>query len=150
MKQIPFRIVDIKVEKFELTNTSFSYEEKVEVRTGFEFGVNVDKHVVQCRATYIYLQRSKELLNLVLTSFFDVKPEEFVGLLNDNSFIIEPYFSQYLATINVGAARGEIHARCEIQESPLANVILPPINLTQVLNSNIEIILQNQQVANAD
>ena len=90
------------------------------------------------------------MLNLVLTSFFDVKPEEFVGLINENSFIIEPFFSQYLATINVGAARGEIHARCEIQESPLANVILPPINLTQVLNSNIEIILQNRQVANAD
>ena len=142
MRPIPFRIVDIKVEKFSLTSIQFLPKEKVEVRTSYDFGVNVEKHMVQSRVSYNYLQNDNILLNLVLTCSFDVKPEEFNILIHDDSFVIEPFFSQYLATINVGAARGEIHARCEFKGSPLSNVILPPINLTSALNKPIEIRLK--------
>ena len=143
MRSIPFRIVDIKVDKFSITSSQFLPEERVEVRTGYEFGVNVEKHIVQSRVVYNYLQNDNNLLNLVLTCSFDVKPEEFNILLHDETFVIEPFFSQYLATINVGAARGEIHARCELMGSPLVNVILPPINLTAARNKPIEIKLNS-------
>ena len=87
MRPIPFRIVDIKVEKFSLTSIQFLPEEKVEVRTSYDFGVNVEKHMVQSRVSYNYLQNDNILLNLVLTCSFDVKPEEFNSLIHDDSFV---------------------------------------------------------------
>lgn len=143
MTQIPFRITNIQVEKFEQSAVGFTPENPVEVRTGYEFGVNKDLHLVNCRLTYFYIQDENHLLEMVLACAFDVKPDAFAELIKDDgTFVLEPFFSQYLATINVGAARGEIHARCEAVGSPLQNVILPPINLMEALPEPIVIKFQ--------
>lgn len=141
MKQIPFRIVDIKVENFQILSEEVIRNRKVDVRTDFEFGVNKKAHAVSSKIKYSYMQNNKELLQMILLCVFDVKLEAFNEMFVDNKFIIEPFFSQYLSTINVGAARGEIHARCEMAGSSIANIILPPINLTIPLCENIEIIV---------
>lgn len=140
MQTIPFRIIDIKVEDFKLFPASLDKGERIDVRTDFEFGANKDAHAVICRIKYTYSQHVKELMRMCLVCVFDVKPEEFAGLITGDRLIIDSYFAQYLATINVGAARGEIHARCELNNSPLANVILPPINLVEALPEKIEIV----------
>lgn len=143
MTQIPFRIINIQVEKFEQSVVGFVPESSVEVRTGYEFGVNKESHLVNCRLSYTYIQNDNHLLDMVLACAFDVKPDAFAELMKDDgTFVLEPFFSQYLATINVGAARGEIHARCEAIGSPLQNVILPPINLMEALPEPIVIKFQ--------
>ena len=132
-RQIPFRIVGLYVESFNLTDICLKEDIPVEVRTNYEFGVIPEDHMVMARLTYAYLQEEAELLQITLVSTFDVKPKEFQTMLQGNTFTIEPFFSQYLSTINVGAARGEIHARCEQAGSKLASIILPPINLIDAL-----------------
>lgn len=139
MKQIPFRIVDIKVEEFQLFSDTKIGNGRVDVRTDYEFGVNKEAHAVSSKIKYTYFQNELPLMQMTLLCVFDVKPDEFNTLIVENKFVIEPFFSQYLATINVGAARGEIHARCEAIGSPIANIILPPINLTEPLSDTIEI-----------
>lgn len=139
MKQIPFRIVNIIVEEFQLFTDAEIGHSRVDVRTDFEFGVNRDAHAVSSKIKYTYFQNELPLMQLTLICVFDVKPDEFGALIVEDKFVIEPFFSQYLATINVGAARGEIHARCDAAGSPVANIILPPINLTEPLSDTIEI-----------
>ena len=141
-KQIPFRIVGLQVESFNLTGQKLQDGTPVEVRTSYEFGVIPDEHLVMARLTYTYVQSETELLQMTLVSTFDVKPDAFQTMLQDNTFTIEPYFSQYISTINVGAARGEIHARCEQVGSELANIILPPVNLIKALPDPIVIKIQ--------
>lgn len=140
--QIPFRIVGLQVETFQLTGEKPKNDIPVEVRTNYEFGVKPDEHIVMARLVYTYLQEEKELLQMALVSTFDVKPDAFETMLEGNTFTLQPFFSRYLSTINVGAARGEIHARCEQVGSELANVILPPINLVEALPEPIAITLQ--------
>lgn len=140
--QIPFRIVGLQVETFQLTGNKPKNDIPVEVRTNYEFGVIPDEHLVMARLVYTYLQEETELLQMTLVSTFDVKPDAFQTMVENNTFILQPFFSQYLSTINVGAARGEIHARCEQAGSELANIILPPINLVEALPESIVITLQ--------
>ncbi len=140
--QIPFRVVGLQVESFQLTGYKPQKDIPVEVRTNYEFGVIPDEHLVMARLVYTYLQMDTELLQMTLVSTFDVKPEAFKTMFEGNTFILEPFFSQYLSTINVGAARGEIHARCEQAGSELANIILPPINLVEALPEPIVITIQ--------
>ena len=140
--QIPFRVVGLQVESFQLTGNKPQSDIPVEVRTNYEFGVMPNEHLVMARLVYVYLQGEKELLQMTLVSTFDIKPDAFQTMIEGNTFTLQPFFSQYLSTINVGAARGEIHARCQAAESELADIILPPINLTEALPEPIVITLE--------
>lgn len=133
MEAIPFRIIGMKVDKFQLIESAIQPHENVDVKTEYRFGVNKENHSVACHIDYMYVQQEMLLLNLSLICYFDVQEDAFHQLFQGDKLVLPPYFSQYLAMINVGAARGEIHARCEAADSVLKNAILPPVNLTEAL-----------------
>lgn len=110
---------------------------EVIVSSSFTFGVNVSLHHVRCSAIYEYLQNEQSKMKLEMVCSFDVEEKAFNNMLHRHVFTLTASFAQYLATINVGAARGEIHARCENCNSPFTNVILPPINLVETLSNDI-------------
>lgn len=134
---IPFKVDELICDKFEI------YEElspgDADVRTGFTFGVHIPSHHVRCRIVYQYFQKEKLLMELVLTTSFDIQEKSMQSMIKGDKFVIESYFAQYLATINVGAARGEIHARSEALKSSFEKAILPPINLIDAIPDDIVI-----------
>ena len=141
MNTIPFKIIEINTEKFVLAETPAVFNENINVNTNFSFGVNATSQLVRCVIEYTYVYKGMDILNMVLSCVFKIEEEAFGSMLQDGKFILEPFFSRYLATINVGAARGEIHARCETQNSSLSKIILPPINLVEALSTPITITL---------
>ena len=61
-----------------------------------------------------------------------------VGQITDyDKLTLDVDWLRYMATIAVGAARGEIHARAEIEKSDLSEIILPPINLVEIIKESI-------------
>ena len=76
-RQIPFRIVGLYVESFNLTDICLKEDIPVEVRTNYEFGVIPEDHMVMARLTYAYLQEEAELLQITLVSTFDVNQKSF-------------------------------------------------------------------------
>lgn len=139
MNSIPFNVIGLNVEKFELSKTLSKIEGNIDVNTKFSFGVNMASQLVRCLIDYTYVYRGEGILNMVFTCVFKIEEEAFDGMLQENKFVIKPFFSRYLATINVGAARGEIHARCEAENNPLSQIVLPPINLVEALPNDIVI-----------
>lgn len=137
MEKIPFRIIGLNVDNFQLYESQIQRNETFDVRTEFKFGVDKANHAVVCHIDYSYVQLDIALLKMSLRCFFDVQSDAFNKMYEDDKFVLQPYFSQYLAMINVGAARGEIHARCEAAGSVLKNAILPPVNLTESLGKPI-------------
>ena len=140
---IPFNVDELVCNKFKIYGELSPGE--TDVRTGFTFGVHIPSHHVRCRILYQYLQNEKVLLEMDFTTSYDVQPEAMQTMIKGDKFVIEPYFSQYLATINVGAARGEIHARSEMEKSAFENAILPPINLVEALPEDIVIAIDSAQ-----
>lgn len=134
---IPFRVSQLICENF-LTK-EYIKDKEIKLHFTYTFGVNVQERMVRLKVVYVYAQSDDEKLYMAYTTVFVVEPEAFAKMLHDNSFTIEKGFAQYLATINVGAARGEIHARCELQNSSFKDVVLPPINLIEIIKSDIVI-----------
>ena len=132
MKTIPFRIVGIEVDKFSV-NDSVKPNGRIDVNTNYGFAVNKQEKLIKCTVIYVYSYSGETILEMTLSCIFNIEPTAFSEMLK------EPFFSQYLATINVGASRGEIHARCELANSEIARIILPPINLVEALPEAIEI-----------
>lgn len=133
MEKIPFRISDIEVGNFKLESDTNLKDDKVDVSTTLSFAVNKEARLVKSTIDYAYSQDGASLLAMTLSCVFAVHEGAFDDMLDGGKFTMKPFFSQYLATINVGAARGEIHARCEMAHSRLAKVVLPPINLAEAL-----------------
>lgn len=139
MKTIPFRIVGIETSDFFFKKDVVLDGGKVDVTTNFKFAVNKEAKLVKCIIDYTYVRQGEKIMSLMVSCIFAIEPQAFGEMIRENRFVIEPFLSQYLATINVGAARGELHARCELNNSPLAKVILPPINLVEALSNDVVI-----------
>lgn len=137
---IPFRIVELLTQNFNLEKSATLKEgQNIDVNTQFMFGVSFPLKRVRITGTYTYLSGQNALIKLDVITSFEVEQQAFEGMIKDGVFTLEPEFMQYLATINVGAARGEIHARCELNQSVLASIVLPPINLVATLKDKLEI-----------
>lgn len=138
-KRIPFRIVGIDTKKFKVKEGVVHDIDKARVHSTFSFAVNAERKLVRCDSEYTYTCQDEEVLVFAMSCVFDIEEEGFSQMTADGKFTMEPYFSQYLATISVGAARGEIHARCEAVHNPLSGLILPPMNLIKALPDPIVI-----------
>lgn len=138
-KRIPFRIIGIDTRKFKVKEEVGPDIDKAKIRSTFSFAVNATRKLVRCDSEYTYNCQGEDVLVFAMSCVFALEDEGFSQMTADGKFTIEPYFSQYLATISVGAARGEIHARCEAEHSPLAKLILPPMNLVKALPDPIVI-----------
>lgn len=134
---IPYRIVEIIVNGFNVqSNENLDKNIEINVSTEFSYAVNIPAHRVRCFSKYIYTQDEKEVLSCDLTCTFEVKEDAFNSFIKDDKLTLDVDWLRYMATIAVGAARGEIHARAEIEKSDLSEIILPPINLVEIIKES--------------
>ena len=135
---IPYRIVEIIVNGFNVqSDENLDKNIEINVSTEFSYAVNIPAHRVRCISKYIYTQEEKEVLSCDLTCTFEVKEEAFNSFIKDDKLTLDVDWLRYMATIAVGAARGEIHARAEIEKSELSEIILPPINLVEIIKESV-------------
>ena len=135
---IPYRIVEIIVNGFNVqSDENLDKNIEINVSTEFSYAVNIPAHRVRCISKYIYTQEEKEVLSCDLTCTFEVKEEAFNSFIKDDKLTLDVDWLIYMATIAVGAARGEIHARAEIEKSDLSEIILPPINLVEIIKESV-------------
>lgn len=134
---IPYRIVEIIVNDFNVqSDENLDKNIEINVSTEFSYAVNIPAHRVRCFSKYIYTQDEKEVLAFDLTCTFEVREDAFDSFIKDDKLTLDVDWLRYMATIAVGAARGEIHARAEIEKSDLSEVILPPINLVEIIKES--------------
>ena len=132
---IPFKIDEIICSKFEILGEVTKGE--VELETGFAFSANFQNHHVRSTVLYRLIQGNVCVLEHELICSFDVREAEFNQMIVGDQLLLKAEFARYITTINVGAARGEIHARCSLAKSNIARIILPPVNLVEALPNDI-------------
>lgn len=136
MSILKYKIERIKTNEFtlgeecELNNLNFSLS--------FQFKVNIDERLVACISRYEYLANDVKVMYLDLECYFKIEKENFKSLIKGDILTINKDFLQYMATIAIGVARGEIHARCELAGSSLQEIVIPPINLTKIITTPAE------------
>ena len=132
---IPFKIDEIICSKFEILGEVTKGE--VELETGFAFSANFQNHHVRSTVLYRLIQGNVCVLEHELICSFDVREAEFNQMIVGDQLLLKAEFARYITTIKVGAARGEIHARCSLAKSNIARIILPPVNLVEALPNDI-------------
>lgn len=135
-KILKYKIDKIVTERFnlkeidEIDNLSFSL--------AFQFKASVAESVICCISKFEYKSDRDIVMDLSLECYFKILDEGLNSLIQDHVLTIDKETLQYLATIAVGTARGEIHARCEMANSNLQEIVLPPVNLTKIITTPSE------------
>lgn len=136
MSVLKYRIDRIVTKDFKAVNAAEL--NKLQFSLAFKFKVNMDDKIICCMSHYEYERENEKLMHLDLECYFQIEPDYFSSLIEDEVLTIKPDILQYLATIAVGAARGEIHARCDISGSILKDTVLPPVDLTKIIRTPAE------------
>lgn len=140
--EIPYRIVQIVTSKFEQHPDLLEIGSDIQIGSGYNFAINPIEHRIRCESEYLFTQAANSLLNLKLVCTFEVEEPAFEALITDKVITVPVEFLRYMATICVGTARGDIHARTE--GSILSNYVLPPINLVEIIKDPLVIKLTEQ------
>ncbi len=137
---IPYRIFKIETNQFATFPEPFDNGSPVNVQTNFHFAASVDVTNVRCKALFNYRQGDNLLLVLDISTYFAIGEEGIAEIRKQGKIPVD--FLRYIATIVVGAARGIIHAKTE--GSVLNAVILPPINLVDIIRDDLPVAVNQQ------
>lgn len=139
---LSFRLVNIKTDEFAVIEDSFEEEGKVSLESSFNFLVDKEKHILGTTVKFQFEQNDKPFLIISVTCSFEMEEEAWESLIdkNKNNVIIPEGFASHMAVLTVGTARGVLHEKTN--ETDFNDFIIPPINLTKIINEDIEIELR--------
>ena len=140
-EEIPFCVNGLICNKFEIRGELKEGDTDLEI--GFSFGVRPSTHQARCTMNYTISQGSDIRVFLDLTCLFSMHRKAFDKRKKGDVFILSADDAQYLATINVGAARGELHARASQHSSSWEKLTLPPVNLLEAITKDVHIDLKS-------
>lgn len=135
-KIIAYRIVQVAIDDFKMQPQQLNDKDELGINTSYIFQANFDIQCVRCLSSFVFTKGDARLIELKLSCVFAIEPSMFESMYDESKqhFTIDAYFCRYMATIAVGAARGVIAAKTE--NSPLAEVVLPPINLVEAIKND--------------
>ena len=141
---IQFLIAGVTTEQFSIDPADFSTDEEIEFSLNFNFKQAENDDMIGVFLTIELMQNQKQLVLLEVACHFKIHPETWrqVILRNDGSLKLPLTFALHMATLTTGTGRGVLHAR--LSGTPFANYVLPAINLTEVINADVELRSANQ------
>lgn len=136
---LSFRLVNIKTDEFAIIEDSFEKEGKVSLESFFNFRVDKEKHILGTTVKFQFEQNDKPFLVISVTCGFEMEEEAWKSLIgaDKNKIIIPEGFASHMSVLTVGTARGVLHEKTN--ETDFNDFIIPPINLTKIINEDIEI-----------
>lgn len=140
---IRFNMFKINVEQFAiLADNSTSNEININTELNLKYSIN------DCRIatvmTFTFDDAQQKIMLLKLCCEFNILKEDWKTFIHDNKIIIPKEFIDYLIAQTVGTARGVLH--CKTEGTPFNHIILPPLDVTHMMNENMVIPLsQNNQ-----
>ena len=138
---IPFQLVDISTEQFASFPDDFSHEDKkLAIDFGTDFKIDAAQHIVGVFTKFKFLQNEKLILLLECACSFVLAEEYWNAQTESDKIVLPEDLLTHLLVLAVGTARGIIHAK---KPKELAELLLPTLNITEVVQENISFSLEN-------
>ncbi|MBD5420485.1 MAG: hypothetical protein K2F93_07050 [Muribaculaceae bacterium] len=133
---IRFRMVRINVDQFAILAEKVPAEGvSFSVHLGFNVASNAAR--IACIFTIEFTHVEMPLLKLSINCEFDVMEEDWKNYINDKILTIAKEDLGFFANQTVGVARGILF--CKTENTDFQNLILPPVNLIDLINQDLVI-----------
>lgn len=131
-----FRMIRIAVDQFAILSNSYP-ENEISYSVGIGFKYAAEQRRIICVVGINFQSNNEKFLILAVSCEFIVDEESWSSFINesDSKLIIPKDFLEYLAVHTVGVTRGIMH--CKTEGTPLNMIILPPINVRDIISEGI-------------
>lgn len=147
MKPVEFMLVKLSTDQFALLRDMYIPDAPVGVYTQLSFGADEKEMIVAVSASFRFESDDKKVPFIILETkaYFHIKPDSWESMYNaeTNTLSLEKGFTRHLSVIVVGTSRGILHTRTE--GTDLTHVILPLINVEEILKEDVVINISNRQ-----
>lgn len=140
-----YRIVDIQTIQFATFNmpaVSDTGMERFGMHTSYSYGIDTSQKLFSCKLEILIQVTERPVIKIETQATYELSEETFQKLIDRDCFNMPIADVSHFTSILYGATRGILV--CKLENSPLRRIILPPINLHDVITHPLRIKLSNE------
>lgn len=135
---VQFRMIGIEVPQYAiLADKCPGNLDNMQVNALVAFAADVAHHTVACKMRFVFKESGNALEAIEVICAFEVANEDWAKFSDGAKTTIPQSFLTHIAFHTAGTARGILHAKSE--KTPFARIILPPINVEEMVKSDMAI-----------
>ncbi len=131
-----FRMTKITVDQFAiLTREAPAGDISINIEMNLKYSVEARR--IMTSMLFTFEKGSEKALLLEQSCEFEIAKDDWEASVSDGKVTIPKSTVEYFGAQTVGVARGVLH--CKTEGTPLNGLILPPINITQLVREDMTI-----------
>ena len=138
MNSIQYKFIKIDLTQFSPEWDKYDSENPgVGIETNFNFSFNKTEGVLRCTTNLHFIQDDQVFLKTELQTYYEISKESIDGLVSENVLTIPKGLLCQFASLAYGSYRGVLYMKTI--NTPLSNLILPPMYLNEVIKDDMQI-----------
>lgn len=137
MKDLQYRLAGFDLMQFSPTYEKISEQDTIEGNYGFDFAYNKDSNTVRATVNLNLTHEGESVLTVQFATFIEIKKESADAMIKDNTITFKKEHLAQFASFGYGALRGVMYLKTI--NTPIANVILPPLELDNLFTNSLTI-----------
>lgn len=137
---VQFRMTKITIKQFAILAETAPSDD-ISLNTELDFKISGEHKIVGVNETFTFVSHGNIFLKLELFCEFLVPKTNWESLVKGENIIFPKDFLQIIASQTVGTARGILF--CKTENTPFAEYIIPPINITKMVIQDVAIKLSD-------
>lgn len=135
---IQYKFIKIDLTQFSPEWDKYDSENpSVGIETNFNFSFNKTEGVLRCTTSLHFIQEDQIFLKTELQTFYEISKESIEELVGENVLTIPKGLLCQFASLAYGSYRGVLYMKTI--NTPLSNLILPPMYLNEVIKDDMKI-----------
>ena len=137
---IGFQLEKITTEQFAIIPDAYDKSNsKIEMTIGLNFGIEKGNRIIASFVKVQFEQNKLPFIIIEIANHFNIEELAWNNLKKTkNGLIIPKGFASHLVMLTIGTLRGTLH--CKMENTEYSNFILPTINITELIKSEIELV----------
>ena len=133
-----FRIIEISIPQFATFESDFNPNvEDVEFETNYSYGINPEDRLFIAILSISFFQEKSIVVKIEINVTFELDKDMFDSFMDTDKFCMPADQLKIFTSILYSSSRGVMAAKLE--NSPLKNIILPLVDLDDVMTHPLEI-----------
>ena len=139
-----FTLNGIETKEFAIVSEEFKKGVQLGLNTDINFGHNIERRQIGVIAKFKFFQEDTLLVVISVICSFQLTEDTWEELLDEEQqkLILPKGFASHLGIITIGTIRGILHEKT--RKTAYEDLILPPINLTKIIEDDVEIDLNEE------
>lgn len=131
-----FKMVKINIDQFAILSQDAPNGD-IDVNVNLRFKYSLEARRIASVMQFSFKHKESPLLILEVTCEFEIHPDDWNELFTSSELCISKSILEYFGVQTVGTARGIMH--CKTEGTAYNGIILPPLDITQLVKEDIHI-----------